>query len=131
MKITEQSIHIESAKQLNHLFKLHWPDYIVNGKAPIMHPASGEVRNIRTAVKLKAMNVIKGYPDYFMDIPNKKWHGLRIEIKKPKTVSQQKGRLSPEQKEWQEFFKRTGFLYIVCYSTQEIVDTVIFYMEGI
>lgn len=131
MKITEQSIHIESAKQINHIFKMRWPEYIVNGKAPLMHPASGEKRNIKTAVKLKAMNVIKGYPDYLLDLPSKEWNGLRIELKKPKTATQQKGYLSPEQKEWKAFFKVCNIRYEVCYSVQEVVDYVLEYMEGI
>ena len=131
MKISEASIHIESIRQLDAIFAMQWPQYIVNGSAPFHHSAGGEIRNIRTATKLKRMGTRKGYPDLVCHIPNKNHNGIAMELKRPKTVSQQKGYLSKEQKEWRNHIEICGGLFVVCYSVQEIIDTVLKYMEDV
>lgn len=96
-----------------------------------MHPASGEKRNARTGLLLKLMNVIKGYPDLLLDLPRCGFNGLRIEIKRPKTALQSKGRLTKEQKAWQTYFKEhCNIDYVVLDDMDDIVNYVMNYMEN-
>jgi hypothetical protein len=131
MKISESSLHIASVKALDTLFASQWPKYMINGRNPLMHSPGGELRTKRTASKLKAMNVIPGFPDFYYVVPSEFYTGLACELKRPKTASQRAGTMSPEQKEWKQFMENVGIKYVICYSVQDVVNTVIKYMGDV
>jgi hypothetical protein len=67
--------------------------------------------------------VLKGVPDLLLPIPRGAYSGLFIETKTPK------GRLSDSQKEVIPKLQGVGYAVFVCRSTQDIIDTVLRYLE--
>jgi hypothetical protein len=70
---------------------------------------NGGQRNIIVASKLKAEGVRSGVPDLFLAVPKKDYHGLFIEMKKPKC-----GRVSGSQKEMIDELNQLNYLSVVC-----------------
>lgn len=68
------------------------------------HSPNGGYRHYLEAVKLKRMGVSPGYPDIFIPIARKNYHGFHIEMKRQKG-----GTVSPEQKEWLEHLRQEGY----------------------
>ncbi len=69
------------------------------------HIASGEYRSKRTAGRLKALGVNKGWPDLIFILAD--GSTAMMELKKPG------GRQTPEQRELQAFCERVGVEYAV------------------
>lgn len=74
---------------------------------------NGGHRNIVTAMKLKDEGVVSGVSDLFLMMPKGDWHGLFIEMKA------QKGRVSPEQKEFLGIASGMGYLAVVCFGFED------------
>lgn len=81
--------------------------------AIFFHPANGEVRDIRTAAKLKAMGLLAGVPDLVFILPN----GLCafLELKAPG------GKLSQTQKAFRTKAEAMGCKYAVAYKMEDVV----------
>lgn len=75
---------------------------------------NGGQRNIIVASKLKAEGVRPGVPDLFLAVPKKDYHGLFIEMKKPKG-----GRVSDSQKEMIDDLNQLNYLSVVCKGRNE------------
>ena len=65
-------------------------------------PNGGE-RNIIVATRMKAEGVRRGVPDLFLALPKRSYHGLFIELKKPKG-----GKVSEHQKEYIKYLAWHG-----------------------
>ena len=89
----------------------------------LFHIPNGGSRNKIEAHNLKLQGVKAGVPDLFYPLPNKKYHGLFIEMKygnnKPTEL----------QKEWIEYLNSVGYLAVVCYSADEAFDVLNKYFE--
>jgi hypothetical protein len=70
---------------------------------------NGGVRSPRTAGRMKAEGVRRGVVDVFLDVPKGGYHGLRIELKRPKG-----GSLTTEQREWIDGYRERGYRAEVC-----------------
>jgi VRR-NUC domain len=77
------------------------------------HPANGELRNIRTAARLKKMGVRPGIPDLMITI-NGRMHGLEL-----KTT---KGRTSPAQIAMHDEMRASGVVIEIAHGIQAAVD---------
>ncbi len=73
---------------------------------------NGARTSIRTAVTLKREGLRKGASDLFLSVARGKYHGLWIEMKRPD------GRLTPEQKKFQEDVTTQGYAAFACYSSE-------------
>ena len=87
-------------------FRWQWPKY----EALLFAVPNGGGRSKAEGGKLKAEGVRRGVSDLLLLVPNKDYHGLCIEMKKPSKDSRQ----SAEQKEWQKEVEKQGYKYIVC-----------------
>lgn len=77
---------------------------------------NGGLRDLGTAIKMKAEGVKKGVPDLFLPLAKKGYHGLFIELKT------ETGRASKEQKEWIEKLNANGYLAKVCFGYKEAIE---------
>ena len=85
---------------------------------------NGGRRDAITGRILKDEGVLRGVADLNLDVPNKSYHGLRIEMK-TKTGTQ-----SSAQKEFQKNVEARGYKYIVCRSLDDFMRQVTIYMLG-
>ena len=81
---------------------------------------NGSLRDLGTAIKLKAEGVKKGVPDMMLARPSYdgKFHGLFIELKT------ETGRASKEQKEWIEKLNANGYRAVVCFGYKEAIGEI-------
>ena len=84
---------------------------------------NGGIRDLGTALKLKAEGVKKGIPDLFMPLAKNGFHGLFIELKT------ETGKLSKEQKEWQQRLNLNGYKAVVCFGYKEAIEVIKNYAE--
>ena len=77
---------------------------------------NGGLRDLGTAIKMKAEGVKKGVPDLFLPLAKKGYHGLFIELKT------ETGKASKEQKEWIEKLNANGYLAKVCFGYKEAIE---------
>lgn len=85
---------------------------------------NGGRRDAKTGKILKDEGVVRGVSDLNLDIANRFYHGLRIEMKTPKGIQ------SKEQKEFQAEVEAQGFKYIICRSRDEFIKGVTIYIEN-
>lgn len=85
---------------------------------------NGGHRHILTALKLKREGVQAGVPDLFLAVPNKKFHGLFIELKV------NKNKLSLSQKNWHERLADAGYSVATCYTLDTAQKTIISYLKN-
>ena len=109
-------------------FNLQWPEY----RGLLFAVPNGGARSKATAGKLKAEGVVAGVADLILLVPDNyetlatprsgTWyhsiHALCIEMKT------EKGRQSPEQKEWAEKVRKYGYRYVVVRSLEEFIAVV-------
>lgn len=86
---------------------------------------SGVRLSIGQAVKAKKQGMKKGYPDIFLPVSSKGFHGLFIELKREKG-----GILSDEQKTWLKQLVNQGYLAIVCKGSDEAINAIIDYLSN-
>lgn len=91
---------------------------------------NGGLRDKITAARLKATGVKAGYPDIGLDTACGNYHGLRIELKRPKTTNQSAGIVSDDQNFWLNILNARGYLAVVCYGWEEARDQIIRYLEA-
>lgn len=87
-------------------------------------PNGGE-RNVIVATRMKAEGVRRGVPDLFLALPKGSYHGLFIELKKPKG-----GKVSEHQKEYIKFLNSQNYLCFVCHGFDEARKTITSYIEN-
>ena len=93
-------------------------------KIPIAHIPNEGKRSVAYAALLKAMGLRKGFPDLIVTLPKGGYHGLFIEMK------YDKGKPSPEQKEWIHLLRSHGYAVAVCYDANEAIKTISDYLKG-
>jgi hypothetical protein len=74
---------------------------------PNTYPFNGDNRYFAWMEHLKAMGNPKGFPDIVVFVPNKKYHGLLIELKLPTNQA------SEEQIKWLESLRFHGYLSLI------------------
>lgn len=90
-------------------------------------PNGGE-RNIKVAANLKAEGVKSSVPDIFLPSPVGKWHGLFIELKRPKTDKGPAGRASTDQLEMIQKLRCRGYGAAVAVGWEEARDLIVAYL---
>ena len=77
--------------------------------------------------ELARQGLKKGFPDNFIAEPNKKYHGLFIELKRAK---KRLSKISAEQKAWIKDLNEKGYKAVVCYGAEEAKRVVLEYLGG-
>lgn len=84
---------------------------------------NGGRRDKVSGAKLKMEGVVAGVSDLILLLPNRKSHGLCIEMKTPA------GRQSDHQRLWQFGVEAAGYQYSVCRSVEDFIETVEEYLK--
>lgn len=84
---------------------------------------NGSKRDAITGKALKDEGVLAGVSDLNLDVPNRFYHGLRIEMK---TKS---GRQQPSQKQFQINVEKMGYKYVICRSFDDFMSETSRYMN--
>ena len=85
----------------------------------LMHTVNEGKRTPRMGAELKRMGMKRGFPDISLLVPNKKYHGLFIELKADKTK-----RLTKEQKEWLDKLNKYGYKAVRCNGSDEAIQVI-------
>lgn len=101
-------------------FRLQYPKF-----ASLLYAVpNGGRRDAITGKRLKDEGVIRGVSDLILDVPNAKYHGLRIEMKT------KDGSQSKEQKEYQKMVESMGYKYILCRSLESFIKEITVYLKN-
>ena len=73
----------------------------------------------------------KGFPDLFLPVARKGFHGLFIELKRDenKILNIKKGVVSKEQHDWIDELNKQGYLAVVCYGFDSAVCVIAEYLK--
>lgn len=87
------------------------------------HPANGELRDKRTAAKLKSMGVKSGVPDVIIITPILyggvvSYRGMVIELKVGKN------KITESQSLWIQKFVNNGWKHLITHSLDEAIETI-------
>lgn len=92
---------------------------------------NGGKRDKITAGKLKAEGVKPGVPDIHVPFAIQPYHGLYVEMKRPKTEGQAKGHVSKAtQTPYHEYLRNAGYAVAVAYNWRDAVGKIEAYMLG-
>jgi len=87
--------------------------------------SNGGVRTSwKQAKKMVANGYVAGFPDLFIYEPNAQFKGLAIEMKRTKG-----GKVSPEQKWWQDELNKRGYKAIICYGAIDAIKEIMSYFR--
>ena len=100
-------------------FALQYPQY----DGLLFAVPNGGNRDRITGAMMKAEGVTAGVADILFLVASHGYHGLAIEMKT------EKGRQSPEQKQWQKKVERQGYRYTVIRSLDDFIETVNAYLH--
>lgn len=91
---------------------------------------AGHGDRIRGA-RAKAEGVKAGVPDLFLPVPRAEFHGLFIELKRPKDKNKKKtkGNTSTIQDKWHDYLRGQSYGVAICFGWQEAVETLVQYLE--
>lgn len=129
MKVRRRHVEDDHQKSL-----IQWADMAVIGGRRIgpylFHPSNGGKRNLMEACRLKAQGVRAGVSDLVLAIPVSPYHGLFLELKRPKTLTSRAGTLSDEQRDFLVLMAGVGYAVAVCYGWEDAKDTIEDYLAG-
>lgn len=115
MKREEENLQIACVRW----FRYQYPNIIIH------HSPNGGLRNAIEASKFKGMGVTAGFPDLFIPVPNKKSHGLFIELKSST------GKLSEKQADIIQRLVNSGYTVVVVNKLEFFIKFVNDYMNGL
>lgn len=77
----------------------------------------------RTIAKAKREGMRVGYPDLFLPVARKGWHGLFIELK------HRRNKPTPEQIWWLDRLTENGYLATACWEAQDAINVISEYLD--
>lgn len=93
--------------------------------------ANGGARHKATAGRLKAEGVKPGVPDLCLPVARHGYHGLYIELKRPKEgPGTRAGKTSDDQDAWIAALTAEGYRAVVCYGWVEASEEIMRYLGG-
>ena len=100
--------------------ELAWLNSSLNG---IVIPASPAIAGRIVNYMKSEGGFKKGYPDLFLPVARRGYHGLYIEMKRDET-----GVVSKEQKDFLAFAEEQGYYDKVCYGADDAIETIEWYL---
>lgn len=91
---------------------------------PIVHIPNEGKRSKSYGAQMKRAGLRKGFPDLFLPLARRGFHGFFIEMKADR------GKVSPNQITWLKTLKGEGYATAVCYGADEAIKLINKYIEG-
>lgn len=93
------------------------------------HSPNGGARSGREGANFKRMGTKAGFPDLFLFIPHRGYHGLFIELKRPKSKTadgkhKQAGKVSDLQQTMIDRLNAMGYKAVVAYGANGAIDEI-------
>jgi hypothetical protein len=122
-RVRKSSAHEEHKIQAASIrwFKYMYPSYA----GLIFAIPNAARRSARQGAWMKEEGMLAGVADVFIDVPNKFYHGLRIEFKT------KKGHQSEAQKKFQFECEKVGYKYLICRSLDYFVSQINLYLQDV
>lgn len=99
----------------------------------LFHIPNGGKRTKIEAGRFKAMGVLPGIPDLFFSYPNKGYHGMYIEMKKPGEIPHEHDRKVTDHEQRQidqmMLFANQGYHCVYCDSVERFKSSIIGYLK--
>jgi hypothetical protein len=115
-----------SSEADEHIALIEWCQ-AMTGREPrlrwLFHPANGELRDIKTAVKLKKMGVNPGVPDLWLPIHTRSYAGLAIELKVGNNAA------SDDQAAWLLHLRSENWYAQVCVGWLVAARLIVWYLD--
>ena len=89
----------------------------------VMHIPNEGKRSDAYGARMKRLGLRKGFPDLFVPLPKRGYHGFFIEMKA------RKGKLSPDQRLWLVRLKNAHYATAVCYGSADAIRLIEKYVE--
>lgn len=123
--LTETQAQIEVIKWFNE----HCSDYSLPEFA-LFHICNEQPSVSRRALN-KRLGVRSGAPDLVLTVPNDKYKGLFIELKRESLLSKKNATagMSDNQIAFKDFLNSQGYLSVVCYGHQHAIATLKIYLR--
>ena len=99
---------------------VQWCDLV---HIPIVHVPNEGKRSVSYGAALKREGMRPGFPDLFVPVAKKEYHGLFIEMKVGKNKP------TADQTRWINLLNANGYKAVVCYGYDQAVSTIIDYMK--
>ena len=102
-------------------------------KEKLIEPLLGRVHSVpngggklppATAGRLKGEGLRSGVFDLNLDVPRGGFHGLKVELKRPSSKGIPAGVPSPDQLDWQGFYRDHGYKAEICYGWRAAYDVI-------
>ncbi len=90
----------------------------------------GHLKQIPSRAKAVSEGYEKGVPDLLVFEPRNGYHGLAIEMKRPRVKGRSNGAVSADQRRWLTEMNSRGYLARVCFGDVAAIDLVALYMMG-
>ena len=118
------SLHPSASEHDHQRTFIRWADTVLprHESRLLWATPNGGHRHKRTAAKRKAEGVRAGVPDVFLAIPTRGYHGLFIEMKKPK------GRTTEAQAQYLAARSAGGYKAEVCHGWEAAANAVARYL---
>lgn len=115
---SEHDIQVEIVRSIRAL------SGFIKGAELIHAIPNGGKRHIKTAIKLKSEGVLSGVPDLFLPVPYDCYHGLYLEVKRPRGV------LTDNQEIIISKLRALDYIVEVVHSVKEAQDVVFRYFNA-
>ncbi len=112
------------SERAEHLLLMEWARLQPEVNAYLFHIPNGEKREAHTGSLLKALGVKPGIPDLMLALPNGRYAGLFIELKRKKGYS-----ISLHQEEWIKKLNEVGYKAVFAYGAEDAIRQVEEYMR--
>lgn len=100
-------------------------DWMRVAGVPHHHSPNGGYRNKVEAMKFKRMGTNAGFPDIFIPIARKGFHGLTIELKRILG-----GKLTESQLAWRDIFVEQGYAWYEAKGSDEAIKIIEGYLKN-
>lgn len=108
---------------------VEWAEYYKEARHLFAIPNGTHIKSHQGRSKAKREGLKSGVPDLFLPVARHGFHGLFIEMKKPKEGNSRAGKASEQQLEWQANLNDLGYMAVICIGWDAARETIESYLK--